>query len=342
MSWISTISEHLAAIGAYVAAVARNMFLSPGGDYGATSLLAAFLLAAGYLILRRPADRRRVPVKVLLRALLPRRLLTHASTRTDLAYLLFNAFVFGLAFGWAVLSGHYVAAAVRGALAGGFGEPAPSQMPAFLQMALMTAALFLAYEFAYWIDHYLAHTLPFLWEFHKVHHSAEVLSPLTNARVHPVDTIVFYNIVALTMGTIGGLMQFGLGAPVRPFSFWNHNAIALLFAYSLHHLQHSHVWIAFTGALGKIILSPAHHQIHHSTNPIHFNKNLGSSLAIFDWLFGTLHLPQKKREKLTFGVEDYEGNPHSLPESLVQPLPLAVKGLARRLRGVRARGAGQV
>ena len=48
------------------------------------------------------------------------------------------------------------------------------------------AILFLAYELGYWLNHYLSHRIAFLWEFHKVHHSATVLTPLTNFRVHPI------------------------------------------------------------------------------------------------------------------------------------------------------------
>jgi sterol desaturase/sphingolipid hydroxylase (fatty acid hydroxylase superfamily) len=339
MSWLGTFGDGLGAVLAYIGAISRGVFVSPGGDYGVATLLAALLVAAGYLILRRPSRRRQVPLKVLFRALFPRRIWRHPSTHTDIQYLLFNTFLFGLLFSWAVVSGHFVATGVRGGLSGALGEPSPSALPAFVQMALMTLVLFLAYELAYWCDHYLAHRVPFLWEFHKVHHSAELLSPLTNVRVHPVDTIVFYNIVALVMGMAGGLMQYVLGAPVKQFTFWSNNAIALLFAYSLHHLQHSHIWIAFPGMLGRVVLSPAHHQIHHSTNPIHFNKNLGSSVAIFDWLFGTLHLPQKRREKLTFGVDGYEGNPHSLVESLVQPVPQALAQLTPAPRDAVANGA---
>ena len=65
----------------------------------------------------------------------------------------------------------------------------------------------------------------------------------------------------------------------------------MFFIYVYVHLQHSQVWIAFTGWLGRLFMSPAHHQIHHSSNPAHFNKNLGSCLALWDWMFGTLHVP---------------------------------------------------
>ena len=53
--------------------------------------------------------------------------------------------------------------------------------------------------------------------------------------------------------------------------------------------------------LEKIFISPFQHQIHHSDNPAHFNKNLGSKLALWDWLFGTL-VRSREVGKIQFGI----------------------------------------
>ena len=104
----------------------------------------------------------------------------------------------------------------------------------------------------------------------------------------------------------------------RP-GFSRRGLLAALLAFILIQLHHSHVWIAFQGWLGRLFISPAAHQIHHSADPIHFDKNFGSCLAIFDWLFGTLHMPAKHREHLTFGVPDGSKDPHSLTQSFFTP-----------------------
>jgi len=100
-------------------------------------------------------------------------------------------------------------------------------------------------------------------------------------------------------------------------------------------LQHSQFWIAFTGPWGRLFLSPAHHQIHHSTDPAHFNKNLGNFLGLCDWLAGTLHVPGKKREKLIFGVEPRARDAHSFQGAIIAPVR---QGL-RHIRGVFLRTA---
>jgi sterol desaturase/sphingolipid hydroxylase (fatty acid hydroxylase superfamily) len=78
------------------------------------------------------------------------------------------------------------------------------------------------------------------------------------------------------------------------------------------------MWIAFRGVLGRIFVSPAYHQVHHSSNPKHFNKNFGSCLALWDWMFGTLYVPEKEREPLTFGFPD-QPNAHTVKGELVDP-----------------------
>jgi sterol desaturase/sphingolipid hydroxylase (fatty acid hydroxylase superfamily) len=82
--------------------------------------------------------------------------------------------------------------------------------------------------------------------------------------------------------------------------FWT-NALMLAFIYTFLHLRHSQLWIPARGWLGRIVQSPAHHQIHHSTDPKHFDKNLGLCLSIWDWAFGTLYVPDR-REELNFGL----------------------------------------
>ncbi len=170
--------------------------------------------------------------------------------------------------------------------------------------------LFLSYELGYWFNHWLSHKVPVLWEFHKVHHTAEVLTPLTNFRVHPVYTWIFANILAVSAAVANGLGNYMFGDTAYQYALSDTNIILVLFIHTYVHLQHSHMWISFQGWLGRVFVSPAHHQVHHSDNPKHFNKNFGSCLALWDWMFGTLYVPAKEREPLHFGFADNAGRTH--------------------------------
>lgn len=310
-----------------------KVFLSLGSGFSLTSLAAALVIAAAMIAWRRMRKNRPLRVGTLLRGLFPAWIVRHASMHADIGYFAFNVFVYGIILGWAVLSYTYLSGLTADALTAAFGVMAPTSWPDLAARAVITLALFLAYEFGYWLDHYLKHRVPALWELHKVHHSANVLTPLTVFRIHPLDGLIFSNILAASLGLTNGVASYLFGKPITIFSIDGMNVILVFFVHIYVHLQHTHLWIAFTGLAGRIFLSPAHHQIHHSNNPIHFDKNLGSCLAIFDWLFGTLHVPAKDPEPLTFGVKVGEADMHSFGELMVAPMQRATAQLAQSLRG---------
>lgn len=262
---------------------------------------------------------RRVRARVLLRALLPARIVSSASGRADIGWFLFNSFVFSAAFGWAVWSGGWYSSQLSAVFATWLGPGPLLPAPAWAATLVMIIALFVAYEFAYWLNHCLSHRVGWMWEFHKVHHTAESLSPLTNYRVHPVDTIIFYNMAAAVGGVAMAIVKLLLGEATSGYFPFALNALIFLVTGLFVHLQHTHLWISFPGRAGRWLLSPAHHQIHHSVHAHHHGRNFGSTLAIFDRLFGTLHVPTAKREKLRFGVDGIGYDPHSIQGSTILP-----------------------
>ena len=288
---------------------------------GRKALLALAMFA---LVWQRRHKRANVRLRAVLRALFSSRIWLSRSCKADYAFVVFNTFIFGLLFGWALFSFDRISRWTTMELTDLLGAVEPTTIPVVYTTAILTLALFLAYEFGYWLDHYISHSVPMLWEFHKVHHTAEVLTPLTNFRIHPVDTILFFNILAVLMGTTNGALFYAFGTPLAEFTISGKNVLGLAVTFLLQHLHHSHVWIAFTGWFGHLVISPAHHQIHHSLNPIHFDKNFGSCLGIFDWMFGTLHIPSKTPEKLTFGVPPDGHDPHSVTGGLITPLARAL------------------
>jgi sterol desaturase/sphingolipid hydroxylase (fatty acid hydroxylase superfamily) len=309
-----------------------DIFLSLGSTFSAASLLSALVIAVGVLVWR---GRRPLRPRVLLRALFPRRFFTGASSKADFGLFFLNGFFPVGALAWALLSAAKVSSVCAETLTDTFGPAPQLALAAAPRQVIATVILFLAYEFAYWLDHMLSHRVPVLWEFHKVHHTAETLSPLTNFRVHPVDSVVFANIAALIIGLSAGALQYAFGQ-VSPLTLSGANVITVAFLFLTSHLQHSHLWISFTGLAGRLFMSPAHHQVHHSSDPRHFNRNFGSGLAIWDWMFGTLYAPPARRERLTFGAETTPGvSPHSVTGTLITPFAQAAKTLgAPRRPGV--------
>ncbi len=302
-----------------VLAPAEQAFLALGSPLSLVSLFCALTIATFFILSKRPA-RHDLHPKLLLRALLPRRMIFSASSRTDFFFLLMAVFVFAPTLGWAVASAIFFSTQVTGALTLLFGIPSTTSLNVFECQLIATIFLFLAHELAYWTDHYLKHRIPLLWQFHKVHHTAEVLTPMTNARVHPVDALVYANILAVFLGVTGGLLNYALGRPSLAITLGGTNVILIAFYCTIAHLQHSHFWIATTGVVGRVLFSPAHHQIHHSADRVHFDKNFGRCLAIWDWLFGTLHVPSRAPLPLRYGVAAEGFDPHGATGALLMPI----------------------
>ena len=307
------------AIFDYFGGQLSKLVLSLGSHFSATSLIAALIIAALFFAWQRAQRGRRLRWHVIMRALFPKRIVQHRSNRADIGYLLFNVFLSGIVFGWAVLTYQSATNAIIVALVAIAGPVAPSILPVVVSRTGVTVLLFLGYELGYWFNHWLSHKVPFLWEFHKVHHSAEVLTPITNFRVHPVYSWIFANILAFSAAIAGGIGNYLFGNTSYQYAINDTNLILVIFIHTYVHLQHSHMWISFGGLFGRIFVSPAHHQVHHSANPKHFNKNFGSCLALWDWMFGTLYVPQKKREPLIFGFPD-RADAHTFKGEVVDPL----------------------
>jgi sterol desaturase/sphingolipid hydroxylase (fatty acid hydroxylase superfamily)/creatinine amidohydrolase/Fe(II)-dependent formamide hydrolase-like protein len=166
---------------------------------------------------------------------------------------------------------------------------------------IYTIALGVAFDFGLYFSHYLSHKIPWLWEFHKVHHSAGTLTPMTVRRMHPMDDILTNCFVGLFVAIVDALLRCFIEGPVAAINVFNINLLFFLFYFLGYHLRHSHVWVDYGKFWDKIIISPAQHQIHHSTSPKHFDKNMGFIFAFWDRMFGTLYVPVG-REEITFGI----------------------------------------
>ncbi|MEA3521673.1 MAG: sterol desaturase family protein [Campylobacterota bacterium] len=180
--------------------------------------------------------------------------------------------------------------------------------------------LFIVSDFSrYWL-HRLMHLVPFLWRFHRVHHSAEVLNPITFYRVHPVENFLFGLRYALSAGVVTGVFIYFFGARIGLIEIIGVNIFVLIFALAGANLRHSHVPIRFGDTLEKYLLSPYMHQLHHAKKSVH--TNFGGALSIWDNLFGTLHVSDVK--ELDFGINEAPKH-SSILHLLFEPFTKGVK-----------------
>jgi sterol desaturase/sphingolipid hydroxylase (fatty acid hydroxylase superfamily) len=187
-----------------------------------------------------------------------------------------------------------------------FREPRIEPDVNFAAKLAYTIAVVFAIDFGYFLAHYLLHKVPILWEFHKTHHSAQVLTPVTAKRDHPVDDMIIYTCKACLLGLVTGLFRYTFKGDVEPFTIAGVSVIIYLF-HLTSNLRHFHVWISYGWHLNHLLVSPAMHQIHHSQLEKHYDKNLGLIFSIWDYLAGTLYVP-KEPETFSVGLVEEEFN----------------------------------
>ena len=293
--------------------------------YLGTSLLVAIV---AYMVNKtRKGEAETVSI---LRWLLPVSVLKHPSAQTDFAYYFINkallAAIYASVLATAPLTFHAVTAGMEAA----FGPSTAGFQPHVGFSILTTLWIILIVDFALWLMHYVYHKVPFLFDYHKVHHSAEVMTPITAARMHPVEEVTSSLIAGIFIGFAFATSEYVLGAAAVQITLFEVNIFLAVFYFSAFHLRHSHVWIRFPYWLQHILVCPAQHQIHHSIERKHWDKNMGFIFAFWDWAAGTLYAP-KGKEEITFGLgtEEDGGKWHSVRALYLLPFSQSLD----RLRG---------
>ena len=222
------------------------------------------------------------------------------SAVVDYIFFFFNGLLKVLLLGPYIIFGFYIAFYINEYLLQIFGYPEFS-LSITKTLVLYTITLTIVNDFFSYFIHYLMHKIPFLWEFHKTHHSATTLNPLTQYRIHPIELIINNVRNILVFGFITGIFDYLSHHQIDKIMFLGVNVFTFLFFFFGANLRHSHVKLKYPKVIEYIFISPFQHQIHHSTKKIHFNKNMGSKFAIWDYLFGTLVLSEST-SRLNFGI----------------------------------------
>ena len=165
--------------------------------------------------------------------------------------------------------------------------------------------LFVLADFIQWNVHRWLHYSPWLWEFHKVHHSVEQMGFAAHLRYHWMETIVYKSVQYIPLSMIG----FGLD------DFFILHLVTIL----IGHLNHANVKITY-GPLKYVLNNPVMHLWHHAKEipAERHGVNYGISLSLWDYLFGTAYIPnQNANEQL--GFEDQETFPKTFFQQLTHP-----------------------
>lgn len=219
----------------------------------------------------------------------------HRHAAVNLGFGLINAALVSL-----LLSSAMVAA-VRWAEASGFGLLRRIELPAPLEWALALAA-FDAWMYAW---HRANHELPFLWRFHRVHHTDREMDCTTALRFHAGEIALSW------LARLAVLPLLGMSLPqlavyellLQPVILFHHSNIALPEAWDR--------------ALRALIVTPNMHRVHHSQIKTETNSNYSSVLSVWDRLLKSLRL-RADVLAIRYGIPEF-------PEPEWQRLPMMIK-----------------
>ncbi len=228
----------------------------------------------------------------LLQFLLPRDIYTHESARVDVWLWIFERLLHPF---WAVALlatvGPATEQSVISALQWAFGDT-PALQVNYGWMLLYSLVMLLCYDFVFYVTHYTMHRVPALWALHKIHHSAEVLTPMTRSREHFVVGPIWATGGAISYGLVGGVFAYLFEGNITAATLLNIGFFSLLFGFN-GSFRHYHVQFHYPAWLSKWLHSPVMHHIHHSYLEKHWDTNFAAVTSIWDRMFNTLYIPEK-------------------------------------------------
>lgn len=146
----------------------------------------------------------------------------------------------------------------------------------------------------YWM-HRANHLFPFLWRFHKAHHSDMEIDVTTSARFHPGEVIISNGVKCLLIlawgPSLAGLVLFD----------------TLVTLCSQFHHANLHLPRPLLDPLERLFVTPRMHRCHHSLHRNCFNTNFATILSLWDRLGRSYHLAADRREMEQIGLQELRG-----------------------------------
>lgn len=165
---------------------------------------------------------------------------------------------------------------------------------------------FLVSDFIQWNTHRLLHYVPFLWNFHKVHHSVKEMGFAAHLRYHWMEPVVYKSILYIPLALIGGFTVQDV-------------FIVHFFSITIGHLNHANLGWDY-GYFKYILNNPKMHIWHHSKEMVNkYGTNFGISLSIWDYMFKTDYVPYNGKD-IELGFENDEVFPQSFIKQELYPL----------------------
>lgn len=264
----------------------------------------------------------------LLEYVLPKRIYTHPSARVDIWLYLLDR---GLMPIWVIAFLGSVAPIVEQstitALQSLFGE-SPQVAPTVVWRLVYGLVTLLIADMIFFFTHLTMHKTEIGWAIHKVHHSAEVLTPLTRPREHFIAAPIWALGPAIGLSLSGGLFAWVFNGDITQITVVNMGIFSFLYALN-GNFRHYHVSFRYPRWLEYWLQSPGMPHTHHSYLEKHWDTNLGLVTSIWDRMFGTLYIADRY-EETPWGLAPKDQRKYTtLSDNLLTPF----REIVRILRG---------
>ena len=167
---------------------------------------------------------------------------------------------------------------------------------------------FLISDFVQWNTHRLLHRVPWLWNFHKVHHSVKEMGFAAHLRYHWMEPVVYKSLLYVPIAIIGGFDAQDV-------------AIVHFFALAVGHLNHANLGWDY-GVLKYVLNNPKMHIWHHAKalpERVRYGVNFGLTLSLWDYIFRTDYIPSDGRD-IELGFPGDESFPKDFIKQELYPL----------------------
>ncbi|NNK86683.1 MAG: sterol desaturase family protein [Flavobacteriaceae bacterium] len=167
---------------------------------------------------------------------------------------------------------------------------------------------FIISDFVQWNTHRLLHRIPWLWNFHKVHHSVKEMGFAAHLRYHWMEPVVYKTLLYVPIAIIGGFDAQDV-------------AIVHFSALAIGHLNHANLGWDY-GFLKYLLNNPKMHIWHHAKElpaNVRYGVNFGLTLSLWDYIFKTDYIPSDGRD-IELGFPGDETFPKSFIKQELYPL----------------------
>ena len=165
---------------------------------------------------------------------------------------------------------------------------------------------FIISDFIQWNTHRTLHRIPFLWNFHKTHHSVKQMGFAAHLRYHWMEPIIYKSMLYIPLALIGGFSVQDV-------------FVVHFFTITIGHLNHANLGWDY-GIFKYILNNPKMHIWHHTKNmPVKYGSNYAISLSIWDYIFKTNYVPSEGRDN-ELGFKNDENFPNNFLDQEMYPI----------------------